>query len=150
MANSDGNRGFDLTPQTRKQHIRREKATSNICSNQALNALAATLYMSVMGKKGLTEVAEQCLQKAHYAFEKITGIPGFEAAHRKPFFKEFTVKCPVPAGEIIDKMLAKGYFAGIDMGRFYPEMKDHLLMAVTEKRTKAEIDGFAEGLEGLL
>jgi len=143
---SEGRRGFVLTLQAREQHIRRERAASNICSNQALNALAATVYMSLLGKKGMIEVADLCLQKAHYARERITAIAGFEAAFEKPFFKEFTVRCPVPAAQVVEKMLEHGFLAGIDLGSFYPEMADHLLIAVTEKRTKEEIDSFATRL----
>src|SRR5205823_11040253 len=125
---------------------RRERATSNICTNQGLCMLAATAYLAVMGRQGLAGVARQCLQKAHYAQERITNLPGFRPAFDAPFFKEFTVRCPRPAGEIVTTLAAQGILAGYPLGRHYPELEDCLLIAVTEQRTKEEIDGLAEAL----
>ncbi|ABB24468.1 aminomethyl-transferring glycine dehydrogenase subunit GcvPA [Pelodictyon luteolum] len=140
---SNGQDGFILTLQTREQHIRREKATSNICSNQALNALQAAVYLSLLGKQGLSEVAGQSLSRAHYLAGRIAAIPGFSIRYNAPFFNEFVVDTPIPPSEVVRKMLEKKVFAGCDLGEFGDE---GLLVAVTEKRTKAQLDMFADAL----
>ncbi len=138
-----GRRGFVLTLQAREQHIRRERATSNICSNHALNALTAAVYLSLMGPEGLREVADLCLQKSHYARELIVNIPGFEGSFWSPFFKEFAIHTPVPATEVVRYCAQHGVLAGVPLGRFVPGMDDHLLVAVTEKRTRDDIERLA-------
>ncbi|MDW8171107.1 MAG: aminomethyl-transferring glycine dehydrogenase subunit GcvPA [Anaerolineae bacterium] len=146
---ADGKRAFVMTLRPREQDIRREKASSNICTNQGLMALAACVYMSLMGRYGLRRVAELCYHKAHYAAQRIAAIPGYRVDMSRPFFHEFVVHCPKPVAEVNAALIDEGIIGGVDLSQDYPDMSQAMLLCVTEMNSKDEIDTLVSVLESL-
>jgi glycine dehydrogenase subunit 1 len=147
----EGTRAFLLTLQAREQHIKRERATSNICSNQALAALATTVYLAALGRLGIREVAEQNLHKSHYLHKRLFEETPVEPLFDRQFFNEFPVVLPRQAAEVLSRMEEAGFYAGVDLHRLDPAMpREALLIAVTERRTREELDGYVEALKEVL
>ena len=144
---AEGRRGFVLTLQAREQHIRRERASSNVCSNEALCALAATIHLALLGPEGLREAAERCVDGAHRLAERLNALPGFRLRFDKPFFNEFVLECPVPAERVRQALLKAGLLAGVPLGPWHSAMKHSLLVCVSEARTDDELDRYVAAVE---